>query len=214
METPNEISRREDLKKSMRAALEQTIEIRVDRYLEVAHQGFIGDHHFAEASSECLNLYRDGYMFSTVMVSQAVAEGIWRFVLERNQIQPKKLKVRGGKKKNRKTIAAELVKQNIITTECAEAFCRILDSFRNEVHHMDPKVSTVNFPEVAKQHMDDLTAIEGELFEVTLSEDPGKLVLAHPRYWDLQADGTTSAFFREPRTGPGAGGFGPTPGGA
>ena len=36
----------------MRAALEQTIEIRVERYLEVAHQGLIPNHHFAAASSE------------------------------------------------------------------------------------------------------------------------------------------------------------------
>ena len=71
-------------------------------------QGIIGDHHFAKASSECIGLYRDGYLFSAVMVSQAVAEGIWRFVLERNQIQPKKLKVGGGKKKNRPTIACPL----------------------------------------------------------------------------------------------------------
>ena len=49
METPNEISRSEDLKRRMREALEQTIEIRVERYLEVAHQGVIPNHHFAAA---------------------------------------------------------------------------------------------------------------------------------------------------------------------
>ena len=80
-----------DLKSEMRAALEQTIEIRVERYLEVEHQGVIPNHHFAAASSECINLYRDGYLLSAVMVSQSVTEGIWKFVLERNQIQPKKL---------------------------------------------------------------------------------------------------------------------------
>ena len=58
-----------------------------------------------------LPVYRDGHLISAVMMSQAVAEGIWRFVLERNQIQPKKLKVGGGKKKNRPTIAAVLVKR-------------------------------------------------------------------------------------------------------
>ena len=33
-------------------------------------------HHFAKASSECNDLYRDGHLISAVMVSQAVAEGI------------------------------------------------------------------------------------------------------------------------------------------
>ena len=43
-------------------------------------------HHFSKASSECKDLYRDGHLISAVMLSQSVAEGIWRFVLERNQI--------------------------------------------------------------------------------------------------------------------------------
>ena len=34
--------------------------------------------------------------------------------------------------------------------------------------------------------MDDLAAIERELFAVTFSADAGKLVLVQPRYWDLQ----------------------------
>ena len=162
-------------------------------------------HHFSKASSECIDLYRDGYLISAVMVSQAVAEGIWRFVLERNQIQPKKLKVGGGKKKNRPTIAAVLVGRKIISTECANAFVRIWRSFRNDVHHMNPKISTVNFPEVAKQNMDDLAAIERELFAVTSGEDAGKIVLVQPRYWDLREDGTTSVFLRNPWVGPSVG---------
>ena len=172
---------------------------------EVPHHGIIPDHHFAKASSECIGLYRDGHLLSAVMVSQAVTEGIWRFVLERNQIQPKKLKVGGGKKINRPAIAAVLVERKIISTECAKSFVRIWGSFRNDVHHMNPEVSTVNFPEVAKQNMDDLAAIERELFAVTFSADAGKLVLVQPRYWDLQEDGTTRVFLREPRIGPGVG---------
>ena len=209
METPNEISRSEDLKRRMRAALEQTIEIRVERYLEVAHQGFIPDHHFAAASSECIDVYRDGHLISAVMVSQAVNEGIWRFVLERNQIQ-----VGDGKKIDWPAIAEELVERKIISTECADAFGRIWRSFRNDVHHMNPSVSAVPFRELARRNMVDLAAIEKEIFAVTFSN--GKLVPVQPRYWDLQADGTTSAFLREPRIGPGVGasGSGPTSGGA
>ena len=213
---------------------------------EVPHQGIIANHHFAKASSECIGLYRDGHLLSAVMVSQAVAEGIWRFVLERNQIQPdqlvraseadpergfmarmmalcslpritEKLKVCDGKKIDRPAIAAVLVERKIISTECADAFGRIWRSFRNDVHHMNPKISTVNFPEVARRNMADLAAIERELFAVTFSADaPGKLVLVQPRYWDLQADGTTPGFLREPRIGPGVGASasGPTSGGA
>ena len=163
-------------------------------------------HHFAKALSECNDLYRDGHLIGAVMMSQAVAEGIWHFVLERNQIQPKKLKVGGGKKKNRPTIAAVLVEREIISTECAKAFVRIWASFRDDVHHMSQKISKVNFPKVAKQNMADLAAIERELFALTFGEDAGKIVLVQPRYWDLQEDGTTtSVFLRNPWVGPSVG---------
>ena len=164
--------------------------------MEVEHQGVIPNHHFAAASSECINLYRDGYLLSAVMVSQSVTEGIWKFVLERNQIQPKKLEAGVGKKMKRPAVAAVLVKQKIISTECAEAFVRIWLSFRNDVHHTNPRVSTVPFRELARQNMVDLAAIEREIFSFTFSN--GNLVPVQPRYWDLQADGTTSAFLRNP----------------
>ncbi len=53
-----------------------SIEERTDRYLEIEHQGIIGDHYFATASSECIYLYRDGYFIATVMMSHAINEGI------------------------------------------------------------------------------------------------------------------------------------------
>ena len=112
MAESSEIWRREDLKTGMRQVLEQTIEERVERYLEVAHQGIIPNHHFAAASSECIDLYRDGYSLSAVMVSQAVTEGIWRLVLERNQVQADR---------DRPTLATTLVERGILSAECAEA---------------------------------------------------------------------------------------------
>ena len=53
--------------------------------------------------------------------------------------------------------------------------------------------------------MDDLATIERELFAVTFGAEAGKLVLVQPRYWDLQEDGTTQVFLREPRIGLGVG---------
>ena len=64
-----------------------TREARVERYLEVDRQRIIGNHHFAHASTECIHLYRDGHFIATVMTTQAVNEGIIKFVAERNNIQ-------------------------------------------------------------------------------------------------------------------------------
>src|SRR5438876_7212154 len=115
---------REFLKRELRETLEGTLDARVDRFLEVRHQGIVPNHHFAAASSECVNLFRDGYFLSAVMVSQAVTEGIWRFVLERNQLQPER---------DRQQQAQALVERGLISRGCADAFGRIWRSFRNDV---------------------------------------------------------------------------------
>src|SRR5437016_4440042 len=119
---------REFLKRDLRSDLEGSLDERVARFLEVRHQGIVPNHHFANASSECVNLYRDGYFLSAVMVSQAVNEGIWKFVLERNQIP------RSG---DMPTVARELASRGIVSQTCADAFIGIWNSFRNDVHHMN-----------------------------------------------------------------------------
>ena len=187
MAEADETVRRDDLKRGMRENLEQSLDARVERYVEVAHQGIIPNHHFAAASSESIDLYRDGYFLSAVMVSQSVTEGIWRFVLERNQVQTDR---------DRSVLAASLVQQKILSPECAEAFGRIWRSFRNDVHHMNPSVSAVPFRELARRNLMDLAAIEREIFAVTF--DNGRIIPVQRRYWDLQSDGTTSVFLRNP----------------
>lgn len=47
-----EILRREELKRELRAVFEPTLDERVEHYLEVAHQGIIPNHHFAAVSPE------------------------------------------------------------------------------------------------------------------------------------------------------------------
>jgi hypothetical protein len=187
MTQPDETFRREDLKRGMRDGLERSLEDRVERYLEVAHQGIIPNHHFAAASSECIDLYRDGYFWSAVMVSQSVTEGIWRFVLERNQVQSDR---------DREAQAATLVQQGILSPECADNFGRIWRSFRNDVHHMNPGVSAVPIRDLAKRNLIDLAAIEREIFAVTF--DVGLLIPIQPRYWDVPPNGTISVFLRKP----------------
>ncbi|MCZ7617192.1 MAG: hypothetical protein M5U32_02410 [Myxococcota bacterium] len=105
--------RRLRAKEAIRGDFEHSLEQRVDRYLEVQHQGIVPNHHFASASSECLNLYRDGYFLSTVMVSQSVAEGIFRFVLERNSTSADR---------ERPEMVKLLVERAIISESCGDAF--------------------------------------------------------------------------------------------
>ncbi len=182
----NEHIRRHQIKETLCQMHEQTIEERVNRYLEVAHQRIIANHHFAAASTECLNLYRDGYFLSTLMMTQAVAEGVFRFVVERNALT---------QKGERPEMAACLVERNILTQGCADAFVRIWKSFRNDVHHMNPNVAKVPFPDLAKRSIADLATIEREIFAFRVNN--GKPVPIQPKYWDPSGpDGTTTVFLR------------------
>lgn len=177
--------KRGQLQEGLRSALEQTIDQRINRYLEIEHQGIIGNHHFADASSECINLYRDGYFISGVMVSQAVNEGIVKFVAERNGIK---------EKKEHSELMKDFTQKEIMSSECTEASERIWRSFRNDVHHMNPKVAFIPFQKLAKRNLQDLAIIEKEIFGVNFKD--GKLVPHHPQYWDVQKDGTVPVFLR------------------
>jgi hypothetical protein len=185
---PNDVraQRAEAAKLEMRADLERTIDERVERYLEVGYQGVVAGEHFAPASGECIRLYRDGYFLSAVMVSQSVTEALWRFVLERNAIE-----VTG----DRLEMVPGLVERGILSQEIADALARIWRSFRNDVHHLNPKVAAIPFRELARRNLMDVARIERELFAVTF--DNGRMVVKQPQYWDLRPDGTTTVSLRD-----------------
>ncbi len=183
--------RRAMLKESIESQCLGSVEEKIGRYLEVEHQGIIGGHHFAHASSECIYLYRDGYFIGAVMMSHAINEGIIEFVAERNGIEKQRAD------KTTKTIV-ELIKEfkdkSIISSACAEASTGIWKSFRNDIHHMNPTVAEIDFKKLAQQNLARLSTIERELFAYTVNN--GAITLTQPRYWDIKPDGTTTAFLR------------------
>jgi hypothetical protein len=176
--------KRAQLAQSLKSSLEATIDHRISRYLEIEHQGIIGNHHFAPASSECISLYGDGYFISAVMVSQAVNEGIVKLVAQRNGIKGEK----------HSELVDDLKQKGIISSQCGEASERIRGSFRNDVHHMNPKVASIPFEELAKRNLQDLATVEKEILGVDFKD--GKLVPRHPQYWDVAQDGTVPVFLR------------------
>ena len=172
--------------KALRESDEQTREDRADRYLEVNQQGFIPNHYFAPASAECLFLYRDGYFIATVMTTQAVNEGIIKFVAERNNIQYENMTV--------SDILQTLESQGIISQDCSRASEEIRRSYRNDVHHMNPPVAEIDFPELAKKNIQNLSVIEREIW-AAYHNDEG-LVPLQPKYWDIKPDGTATISLR------------------
>lgn len=74
---------RQRIKDNLISDFNTSIDERVDRYIGVGHQWIIGNHHFAMASSECINVYRDGHFIAAVMMSHSINEGIVAFVADR-----------------------------------------------------------------------------------------------------------------------------------
>lgn len=165
---------------------EQTREARVERYLEVDRQRIIGSYHFAQASTECIHLYRDGHFISTVMTTQAVNEGIIKFVAERNRIQYENMKC--------SDLLRTLALQSIFSQSCFEASNQILGSYRNDVHHMNPPVAEIDFPALAKKNIQNLAVVEREVWATNFND--GKMIPIQPQYWDINPDGTIPIYLR------------------
>ena len=179
------------VKQNLRSELESHINQRVERYLEIEHQGIIGGHHFANASSECIYLYRDGYFIGAVMMSHAINEGIIKFVVERNKINRNK---EDGNTKTIEELICELKDKDIISEKCATASTKIWGSFRADIHHMNPKVSEIPFSKLAQQNLKHLSTIEGEIFGHDIKK--GAIAPHQPKYWDINADGKMAVFLR------------------
>lgn len=180
------------IKEALISDLNSSIDQRIGRYLEIGHQWIIGNHHFADASSECINLYRDGHFIAAVMMSHSINEGIIVFVADRSGLNKNKS---DGGAKSIEDLISELEQNKTISKACADAARGIYGSYRNDVHHMSPKVSDIDFPPLARDNLKRLAVIEGEIFGADITSD-GKLKPHTTCFWDLNADGTVSAFLR------------------
>ena len=187
----DERSRRFRLKEDLKSACLGPIDAKIDRYLEIEHQWIIGEHHFAPASSECIELYRDGYFIGTVMMSHAINEGIIKFVAERNNIDRQKS---ANTAKTIEELIFELHVNKLISKNCTDASLAIWKSYRNDIHHMTPSVSDIPFQKLAQLNIKRLSTIENEIFGHDIKN--GALVPHQPKYWDINADGMIAAWLR------------------
>ena len=184
-DTNQEIERVE-LIRQFAAIDEHSREARVDRYLKVNSRRVIGSQYFARASTECIALYSDGHYIATVMMTQAVNEGILKFVAQRNGINYENM--------TRENLLATLLSEGIISKDCYEASKQILKSFRNDVHHMNPRVATIWFTDLAKENIQNLALIEHEIWATNFKD--GELIPIQPKYWDINPDGTMPIYLR------------------
>jgi hypothetical protein len=183
--------RRFQIKNEIELQCMGSIEEKIDRYLEIEHNTIIGNHHFAQASSECIYLYRDGYFIGTLMMTHAINEGVIKFIAERNGI---KRQDKNGDEKTIDILIDELQKSGHISQNCSDASRAIWRSYRNDIHHMNPTVSKIPFQKLAQNNIKHLSTIEKEIFGHHF--DNGAIVLHQPKYWDTNSEGKISTFLR------------------
>ena len=129
---------------------------------------------------------------AAVMMSHSINEGISVFVADRVGLNKNK---GDGGAKSIEDLINELEQNKTISKTCADAARGIYGSYRNDVHHMSPKVSGIDFSLLAQDNLKRLAIIEGEIFGADITSD-GKLKPHKPIFWDLNTDGTVSAFLR------------------
>ena len=177
--------------KQLRSVFEMELASSIQRADKTEVIAIIPNHYFSAASSEIREMFIAGYFMGAITLSQSVAEGLSRFLCERNKLH------RYPKKDHLKRVAL-LQSVKVITPESKTAFDKIAE-WRNDFHHMNENIKT-NRSELeikAKLNIDCLFQIEKEIFNYSVSK--GKIIPIYPQYWDISPDGTTKAFLRSLR---------------
>jgi len=160
---------------------EDKFEQRLVRVLRVRVHKFIPHAWFNGASVECGNLFRDGHFYGCICLSQSVAEGLAKFVLEAHG---DKKSARGKRLIDKlKKLKARARNEQVMSRRCLEAFERIAGSDRNDFHHLNETVITDRgkLEKRAEECVMALYDIESELFGYDISD--GRLVPHDPKYW-------------------------------
>jgi hypothetical protein len=169
----------------LRRRFESDLPARINRTETMSYQRIIGAHYFAAASSQCLELYRDGYMLGCVMCSQALLEAVLKFVAQRNGMEYKK---------EVEELIKNLETRNILQGN-ALIGAKTAWRHRNDFHHLNPAVSKIALEAKAKECVEAVCALEQEIFGTSFEN--GALIPHNPIYWDIHSDGTVPVFLRQ-----------------
>ena len=175
------------IKKFLQESFNSTLSTRVDRYLKINVHDIIPYHFFSNASSECKQMYVDGHYYGCISLSQAVAEGLSKFIIEIKKIRASK---------DFKTRIDRLTKANMISNDSANAFIKIIGDDRNNYHHLNKEIKTdyTELQKRAEECLEGLYVIESEIFAYKMIN--GKLQPNNLIYWPNIDSGLADVFLR------------------
>lgn len=189
---------------------EGKFEQRIARLQRVKLHKIIPHLWFDLASTECRDLFRDGHYYGCICLSQSVAEGIAKFVLEvhREKVGKQQRPIESCRKPmTGRQLIARLKKLkggtrndmpiSVLSQRCIEAFERIEGRDRDDFHHLNKDVAMdrEKLEKRAEECLSDLYDIESDLFGFGIEN--GAVTPFKPQYWPLpNADGLTRVFLR------------------
>jgi hypothetical protein len=184
--TKRELFQRIQVEDSLRQELAGDLSARINRYLQVKPYWIIPNTHFAAVSAQCALLFRDGYFYACIALSQAVAEALVRFLCQRNSCKPAQ-----DFQKN----VEKLWTRKLIGDKEKESLLRIWKN-RNDYHHLNDAIETdrQELEGLAREKVCSLNDVESEVFSVTIATD-GSVILKNPKYWDVRSN-QVQAFLR------------------
>jgi hypothetical protein len=141
---------------------------------------------FASASSECLDLYRDGHFYGCISLSQAIAEALVRLLCDCNKFKPGKVFEKNLERlRTRRFITAEFERDALEIWADRDVF-----------HHMSPSVpiDLERLSSKAKSNIERLLHLERAIFDFETAN--GAVTPTSPKYWTKNPDGTIPVFLR------------------
>jgi len=173
---------------SFRGHLEAILPSCIERAKNSKITDIIPNKYFSRASSEVREMYIYGYYIGSIALSQSLAEGLTKFICERNKM------VKYPKKDQLKRVE-KLLSNKIITNEISNAFIEI-EKCRNDFIHMNKNIETniKLLEENAKNNIENLFKIEEYIFGHDIKK--GKISPKNPAYWDVDANGNVEVFLR------------------
>ena len=174
-----------DIENHLRRKFEADLQARVRRTQELSYLRIIGGHYFAAASSQCLELYRDGYMLGCIMCSQVLLEAVLKFVAQRSKMEYRN---------EVEDLIRDLEANKILNDKALNA-AKLAWRHRNDFHHLNPGISVIDLETKAKECVEATCTLEEEIFGASFVA--GALSPRNQIYWDIDSDGTAPVYLRQ-----------------
>ena len=174
---------------NMRGSFEACLPQRLRRASRVKLQNIIPAHWFATAASECAGMYIAGYFYGAISVAQAYIEALTRFLAEHHRTRIPSDPVERCR---------YLHREGFLPDRSLAAALAIL-SDRNDFHHLNRSVER-DYEKLecrAAECINELHAIESEIFAYSFGPEPGKVALGKPDYWPSEGSGLAQVNLRQ-----------------